>query len=42
MTKPTIEDVIESDNVTGFEKVIAYSQIIRGKNLDYWENRLSW
>jgi hypothetical protein len=42
MTKLTIEDVIESDNVTGFENVVAISEIIQGKNLGYWENRLSW
>jgi hypothetical protein len=42
MNDPTIKDVIDSSNVTGFEKVVATSQIIRGKNLGYWENRLSW
>jgi hypothetical protein len=42
MDNPTIKDVIDSDNVKGIEKIVATYEIIQGKNLGYWENRLSW
>jgi len=42
MNTSLIKKIVESENMETLEKPIAVSQVLREKNVGYWENRSSW